>query len=89
MLKHEQLHFDVFELYGRMFVKKLEEGDALNPIKFTAIPLPRVCLMNGPDGRIDTIYRTRIIKPDEVKILYPRAVLPENFDPLKHKKVAH
>ena len=36
--------------------------------------------------KIDAIYRTRIIKPDEVKILYPKAVLPENFDPLKRKK---
>ena len=39
-------------------VMLVEEGDAVNPIKFTAVPLPRVCLMNGPDGKIDAIYRT-------------------------------
>ena len=64
----------------------VEEGDAVNPINFTAVPLPRVCLMNGPDGKIDAIYRTRVCKPNEINILYPKAKLPENFDPLKQKK---
>ena len=64
----------------------VEEGDAVNPIKFTAVPLTRVCLNNGPDGKIDAIYRTRYCKPHEIGILYPRAVLPENFDPLKNRK---
>ena len=40
----------------------VEEGDAVNPVKFTAVPLPKICLMNGPDGRIDTVYRTRVFK---------------------------
>ena len=33
----------------------VEEGDAVNPVKFTAVPLPKVCLLNGPDGKIDTV----------------------------------
>ena len=64
----------------------VEEGDAVNPIKFTAVPLPKICLMNGPDGRIDTVYRKRSVKPEHIKVLYPKAVIPENFDPLRMKK---
>ena len=83
---NQEVHESFMDLAIGTGVMLVEEGDAVNPIKFTAIPLPRVCLMNGPDGKIDTIYRTRIVKPDEIKLLYPRAVLPENFDPLKQKK---
>jgi len=64
----------------------VEEGDAVNPIKFTAVPLPKLCLLNGPDGKIDTVYRTRKVKPEHIKVLYPKAVMPEYFDPLKEKK---
>jgi hypothetical protein len=34
LLKHEQLHFDIFELYARMFIKKLEEENALSGEKY-------------------------------------------------------
>ena len=64
----------------------VEEGDAINPVKFTAVPLPKVCLLNGPDGKIDTVYRTRKVKPEHIKVLYPKAVMPENFDLLQQKK---
>ena len=30
----------------------VEEGDSLNPITFSAIPLPHVVLDTGPDDRI-------------------------------------
>ena len=60
--------------------------ESINPIKFTSVPLTRICLNSGPDNKIDSIYRTRICKPHEINILYPKAVLPENFDPLKTKK---
>ena len=83
---NQEVHESFMDLAIGTGVMLVEEGDSVNPIKFTAVPLPRVCLMNGPDGRIDTIYRTRVIKPDEVTLLYPKAVLPENFDPLKRKK---
>jgi hypothetical protein len=64
----------------------VEEGDAINPVKFTAVPLPKVCLLNGPDGKIDTVYRTRKVKPEHIKVLYPKAAMPENFDLLQQKK---
>ena len=64
----------------------VEEGDAVNPIKFTAVPLPKVCLMNGPDGKIDTVYRTRKVKPEHISVLYPKAILPDNFDLMRQKE---
>lgn len=45
----------------------VEEGDAVNPVKFTAVPLPKVCLLNGPDGKIDTVYRTRKVNQNTLK----------------------
>ena len=35
----------------------VEEGDAVSPLKFNAIPLPRLTLNIGPDNRIDQIFR--------------------------------
>ncbi len=83
---NQEIHEAFMDLAIGTGIMLVEEGDAVNPIKFTSVPLTRVCLNNGPDGKIDTIYRTRICKPEEVKILYPRAELPENFDILRNKK---
>ena len=43
----------------------VEEGDAVQPIRFKAIPLPQVCITSGYDDKIDAIYRTRKIKLKE------------------------
>ena len=83
---NQEIHEAFMDLAIGTGILLVEEGDAINPIKFTSVPLTRVCLMNGPDGKIDTVYRTRICKAHEINILYPRAKLPENFDPLKQKK---
>ena len=83
---NQEIHEAFMDLAIGTGVMLVEEGDAINPIKFSSIPLTRVCLNNGPDGAIDTVYRTRYCKPDEINILYPKAVLPENFDPLRQTK---
>ena len=83
---NQEIHEAFMDLAIGTGVMLVEEGDAINPIKFSSIPLTRVCLNNGPDGVIDTVYRTRYCKPEEINILYPKAVLPENFDPLKQSK---
>ena len=83
---NQEIHESFMDLAIGTGVLLVEEGDAVNPINFTAVPLTRVCLMNGPDGKIDSVYRTRYCKPSEINILYPKAILPENFDPLKNKK---
>jgi hypothetical protein len=73
---NQEIHEAFMDLAIGTGVLLVEEGDAINPIKFTSIPLTKVCLMNGPDGKIDTVYRTRYCKPEEILILYPKAILP-------------
>jgi hypothetical protein len=54
----------------------VEEGDAVNPIKFSAIPLPHLILDNGPTNKIDTIFRKRQCKLNEITVMYPKAEIP-------------
>tara|TARA_R100000231_G_scaffold1314_4_gene2260 strand:+ start:5411 stop:6946 length:1536 start_codon:yes stop_codon:yes gene_type:complete len=55
----------------------VEEGDALNPVRFNAIPLPQLVLENGADDRIDHVYRERKIRNSDILIAYPDAVVSE------------
>jgi len=79
---NQEIHETFMDLAIGTGVLLVEEGDAINPIKFTAVPLPRVSLLSGADNKIDTVFRVRYTTPDTIKILYPRAKLPENFDAL-------
>jgi len=54
----------------------VEEGDATNPVKFTAVPLPHLCLDVGPTDQVDTVYRNRKIRSSNILIAYPQADLP-------------
>ncbi len=55
----------------------VEEGDALNPVRFNAIPLPQLVLENGADDRIDHVYRERKIRNSDILIAYPDAIVSE------------
>ena len=55
----------------------VEEGDALNPVRFNAIPLPQLVLENGADDRIDHVYRERKIRNSDILIAYPDAIISE------------
>ena len=57
----------------------VEEGDAVNPVNFTAIPLPHICLDTGPKDDIDTVYRKRLVKCRDLLIAYPDANLTEQM----------
>ena len=76
---NQEVHEAFMDLAVGTGVMLVEEGDAINPIKFTAVPLPRVYLNSGPDGRIDTIYRVRKCKPAEIHKLYPKANVPDDL----------
>jgi hypothetical protein len=82
---NQEIHESFMDLAIGTGVLLVEEGDAINPISFSAIPLPRVALQSGPDNRIDTVFRTRFVEASEITILYPKANLPENFDILSMK----
>ena len=46
----------------------VEEGDAIQPVKFKAIPLPQIYLDAGHDDKIDYIFRNRKIKFKDILI---------------------
>ena len=46
----------------------IEEGDAVNPVRFSAIPLPKIVLETGPDDRIDHVYRIREVRHNNLGI---------------------
>jgi hypothetical protein len=51
------------------------EGDAVNPIRFQSIPLPHVVLDTGPDGKVDHVYRERMLKNEDIPVAYPNGIL--------------
>jgi len=55
---------------------QITEGDALNPILFTAVPLSQLYLDTGPDDKIDHIFRERTLRASNIKIAYPKAKIP-------------
>ena len=74
----QEVHESFMDLAVGTGILCVEEGDSVNPINFTAIPLPHVVLDTGPDDKIDHVFRERKkIKFDELPILYPNVT----FDP--------
>ena len=74
----QEVHESFMDLAVGTGVLAVEEGDALNPIVFSAIPLPHVVLETGPDDRIDHVYRVRSkVKYVHLELLYPNST----FDP--------
>jgi hypothetical protein len=57
----------------------IDEGDALNPVMFTAIPLTQLVLDTGPDDKIDFIARERQIPASKIKVAYRKAKLPSDM----------
>ena len=58
----QEIHECFIDLALGTAVLLVEEGDAVNPIRFHSIPLPHVVLDTGPDGKVDHVYREREIK---------------------------
>ena len=72
----QEVHESFMDLAVGTGVLVCEEGDALSPVRFSAIPLPHVILDTGPDDRIDHLFRERKgIRFDQIQILYPQAKL--------------
>lgn len=73
----QEVHESFMDLAVGTGILCVEEGDSVNPINFTAIPLPHVVLDAGPNGNIDHVFRERKkIKFDDLAILFPKG----NFD---------
>jgi len=70
----QEVHESFMDLAVGTGVLCVEEGDALNPINFSAIPLPHVVLDTGPDDRIDHVYRERKkVKFDHLPLMFPKS----------------
>jgi len=76
----QEVHESFMDLAVGTGILACEEGDALNPIVFSAIPLPHVVLDTGPDDKIDHVFRERKnIKFGQIKILYPKAQFADDL----------
>jgi len=69
----QEVHESFMDLAVGTGVLLVEEGDAINPVRFSAIPLPQVVIDTGPDDNIDHIFRERRgIRFSQLDIIYPR-----------------
>ena len=75
----QEIHESFMDLAVGTGVLLAEEGDAINPIRFNAIPLPSVVLDTGPDDKIDHVFRQREIKVADIQVAYPKAVLSDKL----------
>lgn len=71
----QEIHESFMDLAVGTGVLCAEEGDAINPIIFSAIPLPHVVLDTGPDDKIDHVFRERSMRYSDLEYMYPDAEL--------------
>jgi hypothetical protein len=69
----QEVHESFLDLAVGTGVLSVSEGDAINPIMFSAVPLPHVVLDTGPDDRIDHVYRERQVRASDVPLMYKQA----------------
>jgi hypothetical protein len=75
----QEVHETFLDIALGTGVLLVEEGDAVQPIKFKAIPLPQVCLNSGHDDRVDAVYRKRTIRLKELEFAYPNVSLSDKM----------
>ena len=73
----QEIHESFMDLAVGTGVLLVEEGDAINPVRFNAIPLPSVVLDTGADDAVDHVFRERKIKYKDLLVAYEKAVLSE------------
>ena len=79
----QEVHESFMDLAVGTGVLVCEEGDAINPIRFSAIPLPHVILDTGPDDRIDHVFRERKnLRYDQLPLLYPKGTFNSELQSL-------
>jgi len=58
---------------------EVNEGDAVNPVVFTAVPLPELLIDTGPDDKIDSYWRLRKVRLSHIETAYPGSVIPPDL----------
>lgn len=75
-----EVHEAFLDLAVGTGVLYVDEGDAIDPIIFSAVPLPHVVIDVGFDGRTDHIFRERRdVYYSELEQAYPQAKLSEQM----------
>lgn len=68
----QEVHESFMDLAIGTGVLCVEEGDSVNPISFSAVPLPQAVIDTGPSGKVDHVYRERRdVRFNQLNILYP------------------
>lgn len=77
---NQELHEAYYDLAIGTGTIMVEEGDAENPVRFTALPQSQVVLDTGPYGFIDATWRSRQMKLRDIKVVWPNAVIPSDME---------
>jgi len=75
----QEVHETFLDIALGTGVLLVEEGDAVQPVRFKAIPLPQVCLNSGHDDKIDAVYRKRKIRLKELSFAYKSPIMNEKM----------
>jgi hypothetical protein len=76
---NQEVHESFMDLSVSTGVLLAREGNADQPIIWSAIPLPRVALNVGPTGTIDVVYRTHKLRLWEIESLWPKAKISDDI----------
>jgi len=76
---NQELHENYLDLAVGWAVLAIESGDAVDPIRFTAVPQNQCVLGIGPFGKPDAIYRFRELTLDQILIIWPTANITEQM----------
>lgn len=75
----QEVHESFMDLAVGTGVLCCTEGDAVNPVMFSAIPLPHVVLDTGPDDRVDHVFRERQVRNSDIPVMYPKVILSDKI----------
>tara|TARA_A100000164_G_scaffold28546_1_gene22209 strand:+ start:13170 stop:14747 length:1578 start_codon:yes stop_codon:yes gene_type:complete len=75
----QEIHESFLDIALGTGVMLVEEGDAVAPIRFKAIPLPQVYMTSGHDDKVDHVFRRRMIRMKELAVAYPNAEISEKM----------
>ena len=75
----QEIHESFLDIALGTGILLVEEGDAVQPIKFKAIPLPQAAMTSGHDDKVDHIFRRRMIKNKELYVAYPKGMFTEKM----------
>ncbi|MEK9909125.1 MAG: portal protein [Candidatus Thalassarchaeaceae archaeon] len=75
----QELHESYIDLAIGTGALLVEEGDAMQPVRFMAVPQPQLILGQGPKGMPDPVYRIRMMTLEAIQLTWPKATIPEEM----------